>query len=100
MYIESNCLTSDTSYLIGSKLHSGFSFHQSCIYLHNDRLYRIGTAPALLQKEKKEKRPNYLTCGEVCCLDANKVSPTYLFSEEFHAQGPSAEHIAAEKTRD
>lgn len=96
---QSNCLISDTSYLIGSKLHSGFSFDQSCIYLHNDRLYRIGTAPALLQKKKKH---HYLTCGQVCHLHGNKVSLTYLFSEEFHAQGPSAEYIAAEKaaTRD
>lgn len=42
-----NLSTLDFSYLIGSKLHPGFSFHQSCIYLHNDRFYGIGTAPAL-----------------------------------------------------
>lgn len=38
----------------------------------------------------------------MCHLHGNKVSLTYLFSEEFHAQGPSAEYIAAEKaaTRD
>lgn len=45
-------LTTDISYLVGSKLHSGFSFHQSCIYLHNYRLYGIGTAPALKKKHK------------------------------------------------
>lgn len=34
-------------YLVGSELHSGFAFDQGCIDLHDDRLYRVGTAPAL-----------------------------------------------------
>lgn len=58
MYKEkSDGLISDISYLIGSKLHSGFSFHQSCIYLHNDRLYGIGTAPALFSEEFHAQGP-------------------------------------------
>lgn len=42
--------------LISSKLYSCFSFDQSGIDLHNDRLYGIGTAPALrvhIQDTKK-----------------------------------------------
>lgn len=41
------------SHLIGSKLHPGFSFHKGGIYLHNDRFYGIGTAPALMRHTEK-----------------------------------------------
>lgn len=68
-------------YLVGSKLHSGFAFDQSGINLHNDRLYRIGTAPAL-----KTIRQTV----NVAFHDSSPQQLTlYLFSEKLHAQGPS-----------
>lgn len=37
-----------------------------------------------------------MICGQSRC-GWEKVAPAYLFSEEFHAQGPAAKYIAAEK---
>lgn len=60
----------DMCYLIGSKLHPGFSFNQSCIYLHNDRFYGIGTAPALTNANGNESVPvvshNYYFIYPIC----------------------------------
>lgn len=68
-------------YLVGSKLHSGFAFDQSCINLHNDRLYRIGTAPAL----KTGRQTVNLASND----SSQQKLTLYLFCEKLHAQGPS-----------
>lgn len=68
-------------YLVGSKLHSGFAFNQSGINLHNDRLYRIGTAPAL--------RTIRQTVNVALKHSSQQKLTLYLLCEKLHAQGPS-----------
>lgn len=68
-------------YLVGSKLHSGFAFNQSGINLHNDRLYRIGTAPAL--------RTIRQTVNMALKNSSQQKLTLYLLCEKLHAQGPS-----------
>lgn len=79
------------SYLVGSKLHSGFAFDQSCINLHDDRLYGIGTAPAL----KSSRQTLNLAFNHRW-----QQKPTrYLFCEKLHAQGPSPKYVTEEEKK-